>query len=341
MLISPDTGDLIAEGNSRQGLTGETMTRTLLALLLVIALADVAAAETLHVGPQAAYKTLTAAVEALPADGGEIQLAPGAYREKVTIDKPNVRLVGQGARPQDTVIVWGDGANTAGGTFKSFTMNVSGDGFRATNLTIQNDYHLRDPRQSQAVALAITADRAVLEKVRLLGAQDTLYAATKKDKPSRQYFKDCYIEGHVDFIFGDAKAFFDRCHIHGIAHESVMITAQSKNRPDQDSAYVFDDCLITADAGAKSIWFGRAWRPLATVVFLRTRIHAPLAPAGWREWTPGKTETLNTATFAEHASTGPGASPKTREPRSHQLTADQAKAWDRKTFLAGADGWTP
>lgn len=317
------------------------MPRILLALLLVMALADVAVADTLRVGPKAAYRTLTAAVEALPAEGGTIELAPGEYREKVTVAKPNVRLIGKGKTPADTVIVWSDGANTAGGTFKSFTMNVSGDGFRAKNLTIQNDYHLKDPRPSQAVALAITADRAVLEKVRLLGAQDTLYAATKKDKPSRQYFKDCYIEGHVDFIFGDAKAFFDRCHIHGIAHESVMITAQSKNRPDQDSAYVFDRSLITADAGARSIWFGRAWRPLATVVFMRSRIEAKLDPAGWREWTPGKTETLNTATFAEYASTGPGASPKTREPRSHQLTADQAKAWDRKTFLAGADGWNP
>ncbi|WP_082539754.1 MULTISPECIES: pectinesterase family protein [unclassified Caulobacter] len=315
--------------------------RAFLALLLATALTDVAAAATLKVGPKAAYTTLTAAIEALPAHGGTIELQPGEYREKVTVAKPNVRLIGKGARPQDVVIVWSDGAITAGGTFKSFTMNVSGDGFRARNLTIQNDYHLKDPRPSQAVALAITADRAVLEKVRLLGAQDTLYAASKKDKPSRQYFKDCYVEGHVDFIFGDAKAFFDRCKIHGIAHESVMFTAQSKVRPDQDSAYVFDRCLITADPNAKGIFLGRAWRPYATVIFMRSRIEAALDPAGWREWTPGKTDTLSTATFAEYASTGPGASPTTREPRTKQLTAEQAKAWDRKIFLAGTDGWKP
>jgi pectinesterase len=83
------------------------------------------------------------------------------------------------------------------------------------------------------VALRLTADRAVLTRVRLLGAQDTLYAASKNpDTPSRQYFRDCYIEGHVDFIFGDAKAFFDRCHIHGIANEIVMLTAQSKVKPE-------------------------------------------------------------------------------------------------------------
>lgn len=315
--------------------------RAFLGLLLATALTDVATAATLRVGPKAAYHTLTSAIEALPADGGTIELQPGEYREKVTVAKPNVRLIGKGKKPEDVVIVWSDGALTAGGTFKSFSMNVTGDGFVARNLTIQNDYHLKDPRPSQAVALAITADRAVLEKVRLLGAQDTLYAASKKDKPSRQYFKDCYIEGHVDFIFGDSKAFFDHCQIHGIAHESVMYTAQSKVRPDQDSAYVFDRCLITADPKASGIFLGRAWRPYATVIFMRSRIEAALDPAGWREWTPGKTETLNTATFAEFASTGPGASPQTREPRTKQLTADQAKAWDRKTFLAGSDGWNP
>jgi pectinesterase len=300
-----------------------------------------ARATTLRVGKGGAYASVQAAVNALPAEGGTLELAPGAYREKIDIQKPNVRLIGKGKRPQDVVLVWSDGAITAGGTFKSASVNVSGDGFQARNLTIQNDYHLTDARPSQAVALAITADRAVLEKVRLLGAQDTLYAASKKAAPSRQYFRDCYIEGHVDFIFGDAKAFFDRCHIHGIAHETVMITAQSKSRPDQDSAYVFDRCRITADPKVGELWFGRAWRAYATVIFLRTRIDASLHPEGWREWTPGKTDTLGTATYAEFASTGQGASPRTREPRSRQLTTEQAKAWSRDKFLAGADGWRP
>ena len=189
---------------------------------------------------------------------------------------------------------------------------------------------LPSPRRASAVA-----------PVRLLGAQDTLYAASKKTAPSRQYFKDCYVEGHVDFIFGDAKAFFDRCHIHGIAHETVMITAQSKSKPEQDSAYVFDRCRITADPKVGELWFGRAWRTYATVIFMRTRIDAALHPEGWREWTPGKTDTLGKATYAEFASTGQGASPTTREPHSRQLTAEQTRPWSRDVFLAGPDGWRP
>jgi pectinesterase len=120
-----------------------------------------------------------------------------------------------------------------------------------------------------------------------------------------------------------------------------MITAQSKSKPEQDSAYVFDRSRITADPKVGALYFGRAWRAYATVIFLRTRIDAALDPQGWREWTPGKTDTLGTATYAEFASAGQGASPKTREPRSRQLTAQEAKAWSRDKFLAGPDGWRP
>src|SRR5262249_11352358 len=160
------------------------------------------------------FPTLQAAVNSLPAGGGEIRLAPGEYREKVTIDKPNVHLRGLGRDAKAVVIVWGDSHETAGGTVKSATLTASGDGVQARDLTIRTDFAWRGDEGSQAVALAVTADRAILERVRLLGAQDTLYAASRKCAaepcaPSRQLFRDCYIEGHVDFIFGDAKAFFD------------------------------------------------------------------------------------------------------------------------------------
>ena len=318
-------------------------TRVMLGLLAVL-MAQVATATTLRIGnPKTAeFQSVQAAVDALPDAGGTLEIAPGTYREKLVIAKANVKLIGKGKRPQDVVLVWGDSNKSAGGTGKSASVWASGDGFEAHNLTIQNDYHLNNPERSQAVALRITADRAVLTRVRLLGAQDTLYVASKNpDSPSRQYFRDCYVEGHVDFIFGDAKAFFDRCHIHGIANDIVMITAQSKVKPEQDSAYVFDRCRITADAGVKELWLGRAWRPYATVVFLRTRIDAPLQPAGWREWTPGTTETFKTATYREYQSTGQGASIATREPSSGQLTKSETKAWSLKKFLAGSDGWRP
>src|SRR5205085_815384 len=100
-------------------------------------------------------------------------------------------------------------------------------------------------------------------------------------------------------------------------------------------------CRITADAGVGELWLGRAWRPYATVIFVRTRIDAPLRPAGWREWTPGTTETFKTATFREYGSTGRGANVADREPRARQLTDAEAREWSLKKFLSGTDGWHP
>lgn len=293
-----------------------------------------------------AFDTLQSAVDALPETGGEITLATGVYREKVSITKPHVRLQGVGSRPQDVVIVWSDANATVGGTVKSATLTISGDDFRADNLTVQNDYSLRTAVTSQAVALAVTGDRDVFTRVRLLGAQDTLYAATKKCDgescaASRQYFRDCYIEGHVDFIFGDAKALFERCEIHAIAHAEVMLTAHSRTSPEQDRAYVFVRCRITADEDARDIYLGRPWRDYAAVIFMNTNIEVPLNPAGWSEWHVGETHRLDTAYYAEYRSSGSGANVAAREPRSHQLTDAEAQRWSMPVFLAGADAWTP
>lgn len=302
----------------------------------------------LKVAPAGApFTSVQAAVDALPAQGGVIEIAPGVYREKLTVSKAHVRFKGLGKRPQDVVLVWGDASATVGGTFKSASVTITGDDFQARNLTIANDYHLKATIPSQAVALFVNGDRAVFDRLRLLGAQDTLYAGHRKCAPrvacqnSRQYFRDTYIEGHIDFIFGDGKTVFERCHLHAIAHDGVFFTAQSRLTPEQDSGYVFDRAKVTVDPKATGVFLGRAWRPYATVVFLNTKLGKGLDPKGWREWTPGKTETWKTAHFAEYRSKGPGANARAREPWTHQLTRAQAARWSMPTFLSGSDGWTP
>jgi pectin methylesterase-like acyl-CoA thioesterase len=156
-------------------------------------------------------------------------------------------------------------------------------------------------------------------------------------RASRQYFSDCYIEGHVDFIFGDAKAVFDRCEIHAMAHPMVTITAQSRLRPEEDSGYLFRDCTITADPGAAEILLGRPWRDYSTVVFLNTSFKAPLDPRGWMEWA-GR---LKTSDYEEFGSTGMAGDVSKRIPPSRQLTAAEAAKYTTKSWLAGADAWDP
>lgn len=284
--------------------------------------------------------------EALVSGANDIRIKPGTYKELLKIDRAGVHLRGLGARPQDVVLTYDLSAGTGGGTSNSASVTVSGDDFLAENLTIENSFtrtHAQQQQGSQAVALKATGDRAVFRKARFLGYQDTLYANSRKcesDKgpctPARQYFVDCYIEGNVDFIFGDAMAYFENCEIHALAHQVVYLTAQSKHYADEKSGYVFDHCRITADPGAKQIYLGRPWRAYGTVVFLNTRMDADIVPAGWHEWEHDGKPSLPTAFYAEYKSSGPGANPERK-----QLTPAEAARYSAKNFLAGEDHWDP
>jgi polygalacturonase len=297
------------------------------------------------------YKTVQEGVDALRENGGTVLVKPGTYREVVHIAKPRVRMQGLGDDPAKVVIVYSNSAYSSGGTFHSATAFVTGDDFYAENMTFQNDYsrsHGLQPQGSQAIALSVRGDRAIFRNVRFLGAQDTLFAASRSCQtdtgpctPARQYFYNCYIEGNVDFIFGDAEAVFDHCHIHVIAHPQVYITAQSRRYPEQQSGYIFDHCRITADAQVGKIFLGRPWRAYATVVFLESQLDEKVDPAGWAEWHAGETARLETAFYAEHDSVGPGSDPARREAHAHQLSATEARRYTATSFLAGSDGWNP
>jgi polygalacturonase len=285
------------------------------------------------------YWSIQRAIDMAPAEGAVISVAPGVYREALTITKPNITIRSPYTDAARTVIVFNKSAGDSGGTFNSATVNVKGPNFTAENVTFANDWnktHPQVPVGSQALALSLTADRAILRNVRLLGNQDTLYAAG-----GRQYYKDCYIEGNVDFIFGDANAVFDGCEIHSTAHQIGYITAQGRNSASQASTYVFNRCKLTAEPGVANVWLGRPWRPYASVVFLNTEMGAHIEPAGWREWHPGETRYMDTVFYAEFNSSGPGAHPDQRDPHTKRLTADEAARYEARRFLAGKDNWQP
>jgi len=298
------------------------------------------------------YTTIQAAVTAAPESGAVIRIAPGTYREVVHVDKPGIEFRGEGNDPAKVVLVYGNSAASTCGTRCSATLFVTGKDFFAGNMTIQNDYSKTSDVPSQAVAVSVRADRAVFRKVRLLGAQDTLYASSmgcmngaepgKDCVTGRQYYSDCYIEGHVDFIFGDAKAVFENCEIRSIAHaEGSFVTAQSNTRPNQDAGYVFDHCRLTANEGAGPVYLGRPWRDYSTVIFMNTVMGAHIVPEGWSDWKGAPAPRLPMATYAEFNSTGPGANTAAREPMSRQLSAAEAKQYETKMYLKGSDGWDP
>jgi polygalacturonase len=298
------------------------------------------------------YYSIQRALDIAPATGAVISVSPGVYREVLTVDKPNITIRSANPDASKTIVVNDRSAGLNGGTLHSATVNVKGDNFFAENITFQNDFnrtHPQLPQGSQALALLVTGDRAVFHNVRLLGNQDTVFTGSKgctTNTPgcqlTRQYFSDCYIEGNVDFIFGDGKTVFDRCVIHSTPHDGGFITAQSKHYPEEDSGYVFNHCTLTADPDVKGyVYLGRPWRPYATVVYLHTEMDDKIAPAGWSEWHAEVSHTLDTAFYAEFDSTGLGARHNERDPHTHFLTPEEARQYDPQVFLRGADNWNP
>ncbi|MGO9317079.1 MAG: pectinesterase family protein [Terracidiphilus sp.] len=285
-------------------------------------------------------------------EGQVLMVSPGEYREVLMVDKKNITIRSNNPDASKTVVVNDRSAGQNGGTLHSATVNVTADNFFAENITFENDFnatHPQLPAGSQALALLVTGDRAVFHNVRLLGNQDTLYAGSRNCSPdgqncipARQYFSGCYIAGNVDFIFGDSKAVFDHCEIHSTAHAGGYITAQSKHYPGEDSGYVLNNCKLVADTGVTGpVYLGRPWRPYATVIFLNTEMGSHIDPAGWREWHPGETHSIETVYYAEFNSTGPGANTDKREPHTHFLSPEQARQYAPSVYLRGADNWDP
>jgi len=300
------------------------------------------------------FYSIQRAIDVAPATGGALILvAPGTYREVLTIDKPDIQLRSATSDASKTVVVFDKSASLNGGTSHTATVNVSGDNFIAENITFQNDFRVKQdpyPEGSQAVALRVTGDRAIFHNVRLLGHQDTLYAASKgctgtaearTCRPARQYFSDCYIEGNFDFIFGDGKTVFDHCVIQSDILTAGFVTAQSKVYPQQDSGYVIYKSKLIAEPGASNVYLGRPWRPYSTVTYIGTEMGSHIQPAGWREWLPGQTNSIETATYSEFGSTGPGAHPGERDPHTKFLTAEEAARYAPDVFLRGDDNWDP
>jgi pectinesterase len=283
------------------------------------------------------YTSVQAAVSAAPQNLRKgsvwtILVKPGMYRERVYIQRERGQLVLTGQDAATTTIAFDLNANTPGpdgkplGTFSTPTVQIDGDNVSLENLTLANTAG----NTGQALALRADGDRLVFRHCRFLGWQDTVLLNRGRD-----YFEDCYIEGHVDFIFGGATAYFSRTHLHVLANGYITAASTPETSP---HGFVFADGKITAAEGVKT-YLGRPWRPFARVVFLRTEMSAAVRPEGWHNWK--KPESEKTAFYAEYASSGPGATPASRVPWSHQLTAAEAAALTPVAVLGGSDHWNP
>jgi pectinesterase len=265
------------------------------------------------------YYTIQDAIDAMrgyPLAPITLYIKNGVYNEKIELPANNTDVSFIGENVDSTIITWDDysgkGKHT---TFTSYTAKISGNRFRAENITFENS---AGP-VGQALALYVDADKAVFKNCRFLGNQDTIFTGGEY---ARQYFSDCYIEGTTDFIFGPATAAFKNCTIR--AKKNSYITAASTTQG-KKFGYVFLNCKIIADPIVDKLFLGRPWRAFAKTVFVNCDLPRAITPAGWDNWNHPENE--KTVFYAEYKSTGEGASPGQRVKWSNQLTDKQVQQY--------------
>ncbi|MFJ6198060.1 pectinesterase family protein [Micromonospora sp. NPDC092111] len=305
------------------------------------------------------FTSVQAAVDAVPAGNSSrytITIKPGTYRELVSVpaSKPYVSFVGSTGNARDVVITYDNASGTpkpGGGTYGtsgSASVTIDGHDFTARHLTFANSFDeaTHDYSAEQAVAVLTRADRLVFDNVRFLGNQDTLYHnSASTDAIGRAYFRNCYVEGDVDFIFGRGTGVFDRCEIRSLSRGSssnngyVTAAATMISNP---YGLLFTGCTLTTDsAAAQSVHLGRPWHPsgdvnaIGQVVFRDSVLGAHVKNSPWTDMSGFS---WKDARFFEYRNGGPGSTVTADRP---QLTDAQAPTYTAQRYLAGPDGWNP
>jgi len=274
------------------------------------------------------YTKIQDAVYATPASPYEkvtIYIKNGIYNEKVRIPEWNSKVFLKGESKENTIITFDDNfskiALGRNSTFYTYTLLVEGDDFSAENLTIKNT----SGERGQAIALSLVANRAKILNCILMGNQDTLYVSGQNAK---QYFKDCYIEGTTDFIFGGATVLFENCTIHSI--KSSYITAASTPQG-KAFGFVFRNCKLTANPDAKEVYLGRPWRIYAKTAFINCEMGKQIKPEGWENWS--KPDAEKNTFYAEYNCSGEGFQPSKRVSWSHLLSKKEAGKYSIENIL--------
>jgi len=326
------------------------------------------------VGQGKDYSTINEAIAAAPAGTEQepviILIDAGSYNENVRVSKPWITLKAASGK-NDVTIRYNLKSAVIGNMAGSATVFIEGSatGFRAENITFQNYAYTPDDPDSTpdqygpdgavgvALAIAVNADKCVFVGCSFKSFQDTLYTATPKEgQVARQFFKDCYVEGTVDFVFGSGTSWFENCEIKQLRKRGGYYTAA--NTSDYvPYGLIFNNCRFTAAEGveAGSTSLGRPWhafderyeRSSATMI-MNSKIGPHVNPNGWSEWNfpEGVTieEIKKNVRYGEYNNAdldGVPLNTSSRQPWSTVYDAYGAMEFNPYTVLSATDGWNP
>ncbi|KAJ9553305.1 hypothetical protein OSB04_017350 [Centaurea solstitialis] len=281
------------------------------------------------------FRTINEAVKSIPQKNMQrviVFIGPGEYREKIKMEREKrfVTFIGD---PKNMPTLTFNGNAATYTTVESGTLTVDGDYFVAANLHIRNSSPRPDGimKGAQAAAMRIGGDRSAFYNVRFYGFQDTFC-----DDHGMHFFKDCYIEGMIDFIFGNAKSIYLNTELHCIpGYLEGWITAHARKVKEMDTGYVFVHCPVTGTG--QGAYLGRAWKPFSRVVFVYSNLGPVVSPKGWNS----NNHTPKNLFFGEFGNTGPGSNVALREPFVKRLKKADILPFISLAYIEGSKWLLP
>ncbi|GJV18616.1 probable pectinesterase 68 [Tanacetum coccineum] len=283
------------------------------------------------------YTTVQEAVDSVSINNMKnilIRISAGVYVEKVVVPASKPYITFQGEGREKTVIEWHDRASDRGPdgqqlrTYQTASVIVYASYFSARNISFKNTAPAPMPGMHgwQAAAFRISGDKAYFSGCGFYGAQDTLC-----DDAGRHYFKECYIEGSIDFIFGNGRSMYKDCELHSIAKRFGSIAAHDRRTPDDKSGFAFVGCRVT---GTGPVYVGRAMGQYSRIVYSYTYFDNVVAHGGWDDW-DHESNKNKTAFFGVYRCWGPGAAAVRGVSWARELNYDSAHKFLAKSFVNG------
>ncbi|XP_057719216.1 putative pectinesterase 10 [Arachis stenosperma] len=223
------------------------------------------------------FKTVQSAIDSVPSGNSQwvhIQISPGVYREKVVIERDKLCIYLKGGGGGSTSIEWNDHGNA----HFTATFNIKASNIVANAIAFKNTYNTVDTgKVVQAVAARVHEDKIAFYDCEFIGVQDTLF-----DSYGRHYYKGCYIQGGVDFIFGSGQSMFEGSTLFfsmGLGPKVDGVFTANEREEDDNSGYVFKNCNITG-TGGKAI-LGRSLNAYGRVIVANSLLSDVVRPEGW------------------------------------------------------------
>ncbi|MED6220219.1 putative pectinesterase 68 [Stylosanthes scabra] len=292
---------------------------------------------TVDVNGGGQFRSVQAAVNAVPDNNRMnvlIQISPGYYIEKVVVPVTKPYITFEGAGKEVTVIEWHDRASDPGPngqqlrTYRTASVTVFANYFSARNISFKNTAPAPMPGMQgwQAAAFRISGDKAYFSGCGFYGAQDTLC-----DDAGRHYFKDCYIEGSIDFIFGNGRSMYKDCQLHSIATRFGSIAAHDRRHEEEKTGFAFVRCRVT---GTGPLYVGRAMGQYSRIVYSYTYFDDIIAHGGWDDWDHANNKN-KTVFFGMYKCWGPGAEAVRGVSWARELDFESAHPFLVKSFVNG------